>query len=106
MCPTSTRRSTPRGRSASSGAPSARSGTGTRICLHTSACLRRWLWSARSKRGAPMGKYLIKASYTLDGVKGVVSGGGSARRQAVEQTLSSVGESVEAFYFGFGDTDA
>jgi len=53
-----------------------------------------------------MGKYLIKASYTRDGVKGVVSGGGRARIEAVEQTLSSVGGSLDAFYFGFGDTDA
>lgn len=53
-----------------------------------------------------MGKYLIKASYTLDGAKGVMSGGGSGRRDAVVQTLSSVGGSLDAFYFGFGDTDA
>lgn len=53
-----------------------------------------------------MGKYLIKASYTLEGVKGVMSGGGSARRDAVERTLNSVGGSLDGFYFGFGDVDA
>jgi uncharacterized protein with GYD domain len=35
----------------------------------------------------------------------VVSGGGSVRREAVERSVGSVGGSLEAFYFGFGETD-
>ena len=53
-----------------------------------------------------MPKYLIKARYTLEGVKGVVEGGGSARRTAVEETVKSAGGSLESFYFAFGPHDA
>jgi uncharacterized protein with GYD domain len=53
-----------------------------------------------------MPKYMIHASYTLDGVRGVQSKGGSARRDAVSQTVESVGGSLECFYFAFGDADA
>jgi uncharacterized protein with GYD domain len=53
-----------------------------------------------------MPKYMIHASYTLEGVKGVRSGGGTSRRDAVSQTVESVGGSLECFYFAFGDADA
>jgi uncharacterized protein with GYD domain len=53
-----------------------------------------------------MPKYLFEASYTLDGVKGVQSAGGSSRRDAVVAVAESVGGSLEAFYFAFGDRDA
>ena len=53
-----------------------------------------------------MPKYLIEASYTLEGVKGVQRSGGSARREAVEQVAKSVGGQLESFYFAFGDRDA
>jgi uncharacterized protein with GYD domain len=53
-----------------------------------------------------MAKYLLKASYTTDGVKGVLKDGGSGRRAAVEQTVQGLGGSLESFYFAFGDTDA
>jgi uncharacterized protein with GYD domain len=53
-----------------------------------------------------MPKYLLKARYTAEGIKGVAEGGGSARRAAVEQTIESAGGSVECFYFAFGPTDA
>jgi uncharacterized protein with GYD domain len=52
-----------------------------------------------------MPKYLIQASYTLDGVKGIQSAGGSARRDAVASLAESVGGSLESFYFAFGDAD-
>jgi uncharacterized protein with GYD domain len=52
-----------------------------------------------------MPKYLIEASYTLEGIKGVRSGGGSARRDAVTQLAESVGGRLESFYFAFGDRD-
>jgi uncharacterized protein with GYD domain len=50
-------------------------------------------------------KYLIEASYTLDGVKGVQSAGGSSRRDAVATLAESVGGKLECFYFAFGDHD-
>ncbi len=53
-----------------------------------------------------MAKYLLEASYTLDGVKGVQAGGGTSRRDAVEQVAQSVGGQLEYFYFAFGDRDA
>ena len=53
-----------------------------------------------------MPKYLIQASYTLDGVKGVQSKGGSSRREAVTHAVEGVGGSLESFYFAFGDSDA
>jgi uncharacterized protein with GYD domain len=52
-----------------------------------------------------MPKYLIEASYTLDGVKGVQSAGGSSRRDAVAQVAESLGGRLENFYFAFGDHD-
>jgi uncharacterized protein with GYD domain len=52
-----------------------------------------------------MPKYLIEASYTLDGVKGVQSAGGSSRRDAVAKVAESVGGRMESFYFAFGDHD-
>src|SRR3712207_7642830 len=53
-----------------------------------------------------MPKFLIEASYTLDGVKGLKSAGGSSRRDAVAQVAESVGGRLESFYFAFGDRDA
>jgi uncharacterized protein with GYD domain len=53
-----------------------------------------------------MPKYLIQASYTLEGVKGVQSQGGSSRRDAVAHAVDGVGGSLESFYFAFGDSDA
>jgi len=53
-----------------------------------------------------MAKYLIAASYTTDGAKGVLKDGGTKRRQAAEQVIKSAGGRMEAFYFAFGDTDS
>jgi uncharacterized protein with GYD domain len=53
-----------------------------------------------------MPKYLLNARYTTEGLKGVVKGGGSARRGVVQEMIESVGGSVEAFYFAFGPADA
>ena len=53
-----------------------------------------------------MPKYLIKATYTADGVKGVMKDGGTKRRQAAEAAVKSTGGKLEAFYFAFGDADA
>jgi len=53
-----------------------------------------------------MAKYLIQASYTAEGAKGLLKDGGSKRRQMAEQAVKSAGGKIEAFYFAFGDTDA
>jgi len=52
-----------------------------------------------------MPKYLIQASYTTEGIKGVLKGGGSARRAAAQQAIESVDGRLEAFYFAFGEDD-
>jgi uncharacterized protein with GYD domain len=53
-----------------------------------------------------MPKYLVEVKYTLDGIKGVKSEGGSARVAAATAAVEEQGGKVEAFYFAFGDTDA
>jgi uncharacterized protein with GYD domain len=52
-----------------------------------------------------MAKFLIKASYNTEGIRGVLKGGGTARVTAVEKALAGLGGSVESFYFGFGGAD-
>jgi uncharacterized protein with GYD domain len=52
-----------------------------------------------------VGKYLVKASYNADGIRGVAKEGGSARKAAAEQLLAGVGGTIEAYYFAFGQTD-
>jgi len=53
-----------------------------------------------------MAKYLVVASYTAEGIKGIVSKGGSARKEAVTKMVTGLGGNVESFYFGFGEGDA
>jgi uncharacterized protein with GYD domain len=53
-----------------------------------------------------MAKYLIEASYTSEGAKGLLKDGGSKRRQAAEQAIKAGGGKLEAFYFAFGARDA
>jgi uncharacterized protein with GYD domain len=53
-----------------------------------------------------MPKFLIEASYSVEGVKGVKAKGGSSRRDAVAAVADSVGGTLESFYFAFGDRDA
>ncbi|MGN9839934.1 GYD domain-containing protein [Nonomuraea sp. H19] len=52
-----------------------------------------------------MPKYLIQATYTADGLKGVLQDGGTGRRQAVERMAESAGGRVEQMYFAFGEND-
>src|SRR3954468_19425770 len=54
---------------------------------------------------ADMPKFLISGSYTQAGINGVLGEGGSGRRAAVEKLASSVGGTLESFYFGFGGDD-
>lgn len=53
-----------------------------------------------------MAKFLVQASYTVEGTKGFLKSGGSARRKAVEELLTSLGGKLEVFYFTFGESDA
>ncbi len=53
-----------------------------------------------------MPKYLIKASYTPEGAKGITQGGGTSRRDTIGKLAQSLGGTMESFYFAFGDHDA
>ncbi len=52
-----------------------------------------------------MAKFMVKASLTTEGMKGLLKEGGSSRKATVENTLKGLGGSLEAFYFAFGDDD-
>ena len=52
-----------------------------------------------------MSKYLVKASYTQEGLKGLLKDGGTKRRAAIEQAVQGMGGKLQAFYFAFGETD-
>jgi uncharacterized protein with GYD domain len=52
-----------------------------------------------------MPKYLLEVNYTLDGVRGVVAKGGSARKAAAAAAAKSVGGKLDSFYFAFGGID-
>jgi uncharacterized protein with GYD domain len=52
-----------------------------------------------------MAKYLISASYTAEGTRGLLQEGGSGRKRVIEQALQGLGGSLEAMYYAYGDTD-
>jgi len=52
-----------------------------------------------------MPKYLLEASYTAEGTKGLAREGGSSRRKTVEEMLKGLQGKLEAFYFSFGTSD-
>ena len=52
-----------------------------------------------------MPTYLWRASYTTEGVKGLLQDGGSKRRSVVQQSVEKAGGKLHAFYFALGDAD-
>ncbi len=52
-----------------------------------------------------MPKYLFQGTYVGEGLKGLLTEGGSKRRETVEQTLRAMGGTLEAFYYAFGEDD-
>lgn len=52
-----------------------------------------------------MSKFLLQASYTSEGTRGLLKEGASRRRAIVEEMVKAVGGKLEAFYYAFGDTD-
>ncbi|HTP00717.1 MAG TPA: GYD domain-containing protein [Anaerolineales bacterium] len=52
-----------------------------------------------------MPKYLVEFSYSVEGAKGLIKEGGTARRAATEKAVQSMGGKLEAYYFAFGETD-
>ncbi|MFH9012746.1 GYD domain-containing protein [Streptomyces sp. NPDC017943] len=52
-----------------------------------------------------MPKFLIQATYTSEGTRGLLREGASGRRDAVEQVVTGLGGRLEAMYFTFGGDD-
>jgi len=52
-----------------------------------------------------MPKYLFRGTYTAAGANGVMSEGGSSRSAAAAKLIESVGGTMEALYWTFGDDD-
>jgi uncharacterized protein with GYD domain len=52
-----------------------------------------------------MSKYLFQVNYLGEGIKGLRKEGGTNRRAVVDRLFKSVGGSIEAFYFAYGETD-
>ena len=53
-----------------------------------------------------MAKFLIQATYTADGARGLKKEGGSARKAAVDKAIAGLGGKLESFYYALGETDA
>ncbi len=53
-----------------------------------------------------MAKFLVQASYTSEGMEGVLKSGGTARVDAVGKMIADLGGQLESLYFAFGETDA
>ena len=52
-----------------------------------------------------MAKYLLLASYSAEGSKGLLKDGGTKRVTAARTLVESLGGKLETLYFAFGDTD-
>lgn len=52
-----------------------------------------------------MPKYLVQFNYTSEGTKGLLKEGGTGRRAATEKLVKSLGGTLEAYYFAFGESD-
>lgn len=52
-----------------------------------------------------MGHYLFRASYTVEGLKGLLAEGAESRIKALEAVFASVGGKLDHMYWTFGDAD-
>lgn len=52
-----------------------------------------------------MPKYLFQATYTASGTKGLVSEGGTGRRNLIAHMCHELGGKLESFYYAFGESD-
>jgi uncharacterized protein with GYD domain len=55
--------------------------------------------------GDSMPKFLIEASYTAEGAKGIAKDGGSKRKAFVGDLIKKAGGTMDSFYFAFGKAD-
>lgn len=52
-----------------------------------------------------MAKYLITASYTSEGTKGLLMEGGSGRKAILQKAIQGLGGTLDAMYYAYGDID-
>ncbi|MEH1017220.1 GYD domain-containing protein [Micromonospora sp. CPCC 206060] len=52
-----------------------------------------------------MAKFLLKSTYTVEGIKGLSKDGGSKRADVVRKMVENAGGTMESMYFGFGPDD-
>ena len=52
-----------------------------------------------------MQKFLIRATYTVQGLQGLAADSASGRSADVTAAIKSAGGSVESFYYSFGEED-
>ena len=52
-----------------------------------------------------MPKYLMEATYTASGLKGLAKEGGTSRRETIESMVKDLRGTVEAFYYAVGASD-
>jgi uncharacterized protein with GYD domain len=52
-----------------------------------------------------MPKYLLAATYTAEGIRGLMKDKASGRKAAVENAVKSVGGKLDGLYFAFGKSD-
>lgn len=53
-----------------------------------------------------MAKFLIEASYTAEGLKGLLREKAASRKAVVSKMVKELGGKVEAFYWALGERDA
>ena len=52
-----------------------------------------------------MPSFLVVASYTSDGVKGLLKSGGTARADAVRSAVEGLGGTMHSLHYAFGEDD-
>ncbi|PWU43447.1 GYD domain protein [Micromonospora globispora] len=52
-----------------------------------------------------MPKFLLQSTYTVEGLKGLISDGGTKRVDVVRKTIEANGGRLESMYFSFGKKD-
>ena len=52
-----------------------------------------------------MAKFLVQATYTAEGLRGLVKDKASGRKAVITQALKKLGGKLETIYFCFGESD-
>ncbi|MGB2567638.1 GYD domain-containing protein [Micromonospora citrea] len=52
-----------------------------------------------------MSRFLLRSTYTADGLKGLAGDGGSRRAEVVRKMVEDAGGRLESMYFAFGEDD-